>query len=80
LDVEPCFQGKGIGLRLLKAAEEEMLTCGIRKIRLEVSVNNLSALRLYEKAGFTMAAFLHDFYLNPFLGARHALRMIKNLA
>ncbi len=80
LDVDPDFQGRGIGRRLLQAAEEEMNTLGLRKIRLEVSANNLAALRLYEKAGFKVAALLPNYYLNPSFGTRHAFRMIKDLS
>lgn len=79
LNVDPCFQGNGIGMRLLKAAEEDMIASGIKWMRLEVSINNLPALRLYEKAGFKITAFLPSFYFNPHSGTLHAYRMIKKL-
>jgi ribosomal protein S18 acetylase RimI-like enzyme len=80
LGVDPRFQGQGIGQRLLKAGEDEMFASGIKSIRLEVSTNNLSALHLYEKAGYRVATFLPCFYLNPHYGTRDAFRMVKKLA
>ena len=80
LDVDPRFQSQGIGLRLLKASEEEVIASGIKSIRLEVSINNLPALRLYEKAGYQITAFLPNFYLNQHNETRHAYRMVKRLA
>ncbi len=80
LDVDPIFRGKGIGQRLLNAAEDEMFANGIKNIRLEVSTNNLSALRLYEKVGYRKVAFLPSYYSNRHYGTRDAFRMVKTLA
>jgi ribosomal protein S18 acetylase RimI-like enzyme len=80
LDVDPRFHGQGIGLRLLKAGEEEVIASGMKSIRLEVSINNLPALRLYEKAGYRTTAFLPYYYLNQHNETRHAYRMVKRLA
>jgi ribosomal protein S18 acetylase RimI-like enzyme len=77
LDVDPRFQGKGIGKRLLDAGENEMCAMGIKSLRLEVSTNNLAALHLYEKSGYRTVAFLPYFYLNPHFGTRDAVRMVK---
>lgn len=79
LDVDPCHQGKGIGLRLLHAGEYEMSSFGIKSMCLEVSTNNLSALHLYEKAGYKRASLLPYFYQNPHNGTRDAFRMVKKL-
>jgi ribosomal protein S18 acetylase RimI-like enzyme len=79
LDVDPGFQGKGIGQSLLKAGENEMSVSGIKRMRLEVSTNNLPALHLYEKAGYRTVAYLPDFYLNRHWGTRDAFRMVKFL-
>lgn len=79
LDIDPSFQGKGIGKRLLHAGEDEMFLFGIKSIRLEVSTNNLSALHLYEKAGYKTVAYLPHFYLNQHYGTRDAFRMVKRL-
>lgn len=79
LDVDPRFHGLGIGLRLLKAGEEEGIAAGMKSIRLEVSINNLPALRLYEKAGYRTTEFLPYYYLNQHNETRHAYRMVKRL-
>lgn len=79
LDVDPRYHGQGIGLRLLKAGEEEVIAAGMKSIRLEVSINNLPALRLYEKAGYRTTEFLSYYYLNQHDGTRHAYRMVKRL-
>lgn len=80
LNVDPSFQGQGIGQRLLKSGEDEMAASDIKSIRLEVSTNNLPALHLYEKAGYRKVAFLPYFYLNQHYGTRDAFRMVKILA
>jgi ribosomal protein S18 acetylase RimI-like enzyme len=79
LSVDPEFQGKGIGRRLLHAAEVEMPLHGIRRIRLEVALGNTIALSLYEKSGFRKAALLRDYYDYDHFGSRDAFRMVKEL-
>lgn len=46
------FRGRGFAERLLKGSIEEMKVNGISVILLYVNVNNLPAIRLYEKTGF----------------------------
>jgi len=46
------FRGKGFAERLLKGSIEEMKVNGITFIHLYVNVNNLPAIKLYEKTGF----------------------------
>jgi ribosomal protein S18 acetylase RimI-like enzyme len=79
LNVDPIHQGKGIGKKLLKAAEDEMLLKGIKKIRLEVSTNNKCAINLYEKSGFRKTAFLKDYYKHEHYGSHDAFRFVKLL-
>jgi len=79
VDVDPNHQKQGIGLHLLKEAEEEMKNKGIKKIRLEVSTTNLAAIALYKKAGFRTFVLLKNYYLYNHQGSRDAVRMIKNL-
>jgi [ribosomal protein S18]-alanine N-acetyltransferase len=54
IDVDPDFKNKGIGLKLLKAAEMEMRRKGMRWCHLEVSEGNKVALTLYKKAGYKL--------------------------
>ncbi len=79
LNVDPMFQGNGIGKKLLLAAEKEMNSRGIKSIRLEVSIGNNSAIKLYEKSGFSKIAILRNYYMNNQFGSRDAFKMVKEL-
>ena len=46
------FQSKGIGSKVIKHAIQEVKKEGLRVIRLEVTKNNVNAIRLYERLGF----------------------------
>lgn len=46
------FQGKGIGLALMKACIEHAEKLGFKKITLSVNKNNSNAISLYNKLGF----------------------------
>ena len=48
----PC-RGRGIGMALLKAAEQYARDRGIPQVVLHVEKSNLRARRLYERSGFT---------------------------
>ncbi|GHT92326.1 N-acetyltransferase GCN5 [Alphaproteobacteria bacterium] len=50
--VLPEYRRKGIGKALLEEAKTYAQSNGIEKIFLEVAVNNSSAIKLYESAGF----------------------------
>ncbi len=80
LNVDPKYQGCGIGRKLLHAAEEILIARGIRQLRLEVSTGNQAALRLYERSGFQTIAKLPSYYLYNHHGTRDAYRMIKTLS
>jgi len=79
LNVDPTFHGHGIGRKLLNAAEQNIFQQGIKKIRLEVSMGNHPAIRLYEKSGFRIIEILKDFYNHNHHGTRDAYRMVKDL-
>ena len=79
LNVDPMFQGNGIGKKLLSAAEVEIYSKGLDRIRLEVSIGNISAIKLYERSGFRKTAILKDYYLNKQYGSRDAFKMVKEL-
>lgn len=79
LNVDPEFHGKGIGRKLLIAAEETIFNSGVKKIRLEVSMGNLAAIKLYEKSGFRITAILENYYIFEHHGTKNAYRMIKQL-
>jgi ribosomal protein S18 acetylase RimI-like enzyme len=77
IDVDPAYQKQGIGLRLLTEAEEEIRKKDMKKIRLEVSIENLAAINLYKKAGYRILVLLHNYYRFDKEGTRDALRMTK---
>ncbi|KYK31544.1 MAG: hypothetical protein AYK22_02300 [Thermoplasmatales archaeon SG8-52-3] len=79
LNVDPLFQGNGIGKKLIKAAEEDMYTMYIKKIRLEVSVGNISAIKLYERLGFIKIALLKEYYTYKQYSSYDAFRMVKEI-
>lgn len=79
LNVDPLFQGKGIGKKLLYAAERDMFNRGIERIRLEVSVGNTSAIKLYEKSGFRINKLLKNFYYYKHYNSHDAFQMIKDI-
>lgn len=52
LCLHPSHQGKGEGKRLLALAEEQARSLGYRSMHLLVDVENKTARRLYESAGY----------------------------
>jgi len=79
INVDPAFRKKGIGLQLLSVGEEHLRKKGIRKIRLEVSITNHAAIKLYENAGFQKTALLKKYYRYDHEDSRDAYRMVKEL-
>ena len=64
LGVLPGWQGLGIGTLLLRAAHSAARTAGYEQMELTVVTENLPALRLYEKVGFTATGTLPRAYKN----------------
>jgi len=79
IDVDPSFKNRGIGLKLLKAAEVEMKRRGMRWSQLEVSEGNEVALKVYKSAGYKFKERLEGYYKFEHNGTRNAIRMIKEL-
>jgi ribosomal protein S18 acetylase RimI-like enzyme len=79
ISVDNQHRGKGIAKKLLFLSEEDMTYKGIRKIRLEVSMGNTSAIKLYQKSGYRITSILKDYYHFEHLGTRDAYRMVKEL-
>ena len=51
--VEPAHRGKGINSMIIDALKAWALSCNITELRLDVYYANTSAIRAYEKAGFS---------------------------
>ena len=79
IDVDPAFKNRGIGLKLLKAAETEMKQRGMHWSQLEVSEGNEAALKLYKNAGYTFKKRLEGYYEFEHNGTRNAIKMVKQL-
>jgi len=60
--VQPGSAGRGLGKRLLEAAETAARRQGCTRLRLEVRPDNTAAQTLYEKAGYRRIATLADYY------------------
>jgi ribosomal protein S18 acetylase RimI-like enzyme len=79
INVDPVSRKKGVGLRLLTAAEELLRKKGICTIRLEVAITNQAAIKLYEHAGFQKIMLLKKYYHYDHEGSLDAYRMVKEL-
>ena len=79
IDVDPSFKNRGIGLKLLKAAEVEMKRRGMRWSQLEVSEGNEAALKVYTNAGYEFKERLEGYYKFEHNGTYNAIRMVKEL-
>ncbi len=62
--VDPEFQGKGVGSRLLKYVETDVLHRGGRMILIETSSQESygTTIRFYEHGGYHLAARIRNFY------------------
>ncbi len=58
----PSYQGKGYGRQILSETVQNLVNEGKRAISLDVEINNLGALKLYESCGFAVESG-YDFYL-----------------
>ena len=65
--VIPRGRGKSIGLRLLRAVEEFAISREARRLRLRTTPFLLSAIRLYERAGFVRLPEGADLHGTPLL-------------
>jgi [ribosomal protein S18]-alanine N-acetyltransferase len=74
--VAPHIGGRGIGPKLLAAAEETAKRRRRRTMRLEVHERNTRAIARYEKSGYRLFGRHHEYYDDR----GHALRFEKPLA
>jgi [ribosomal protein S18]-alanine N-acetyltransferase len=63
--VRPQCRGGGVGRVLLEFVLKLGAGLGARRATLEVRRSNESALKLYEKLGFTVAGVRKNYYVNP---------------
>jgi len=75
LVVDPDFRGLGIGMRLLSASENDALDNECVLMRLEVRIDNATAINLYKEQGYKQFDIIEDYYEDH----TEALRFEKNL-
>lgn len=51
--VNPVHRGKGVNKKIIKVLQQWAISKNLMEMRLEVYYDNLSAIRAYEKTGFT---------------------------
>ena len=62
--IDPLWQGRGIGRDVLRRVCRQLREEGIRRIGLEVAVDNDHAVGLYTSLGFTLVT-TEDYYALP---------------
>jgi ribosomal-protein-alanine N-acetyltransferase len=65
LAIRPAFRRQGLARRLLDHVLAQAQAAGCDRATLEVRRSNEAARRLYERAGFALAAVRRDYYTNP---------------
>lgn len=58
----PSFRGKGYGLKLMSDFLSKMKQRGVKLLTLEVRVDNVTAISLYEKFGFDCVSVRKGYY------------------
>lgn len=80
LRIHPSIQQRGLGARLLQAAEAELRARGFRAAELAVEPANARARRLYARAGYVevgRTASSYDYTTPEGVYCRHELRLIE---
>jgi ribosomal-protein-alanine acetyltransferase len=72
LAVAPGRAGRGLGSRLLTAAEAAARERGAESLRLEVRTDNAAAIRLYERHGYRVIGRRDDYYEDGAAALRYA--------
>ena len=62
IDVAIKYRRKGVGIRLLKELEQIFVKEGVKVCYLEARLNNVAALELYKKQGYTEVERLKNYY------------------
>lgn len=78
IDVDPKYQGRGVGRALLGWAEEQARAQGVTQMSLTTHANN-PARRLYERQGYHVADTKTDPEFERYTGIRGRHLMLKDL-
>ncbi len=60
--IKPSYRGKGFGKMLMIELERRLRELGVKYIRLEVSVNNNVAIKLYTSLGYKIKKIIRRYY------------------
>ncbi|HET6433985.1 GNAT family N-acetyltransferase [Dyella sp.] len=71
----PEARGNGVGSALLAAVERSARRRGCRELRLEVRLDNVNAMRLYERLGYRRFARINRFYEDGSAAWRYAKKL-----
>ena len=77
--VDPKWRGKRIGQALLKAVFDDLLLTPARRMFLEVSEENVAAIKLYQREGFATISSRKGYYPKPDGSQATALVMARDL-
>lgn len=77
--VDPRWRGKRIGQALLRAVFDDLMMSPARRMFLEVSEDNVAAIKLYGKEGFATISSRKGYYAKPDGSAATALVMARDL-
>lgn len=75
--VAPGYRGAGLGARLVSAAEQWARAAGVRDLHLMVTSANFSAMRFYEKCGFTFTGKTEPYPNDPALFEREMAKSLR---
>jgi ribosomal-protein-alanine acetyltransferase len=75
LAVDPAETGRGVGTRLLAAAEAMAQARGADELRLEVRADNEAGIRLYETSGYRRIGRRADYYEDGMTAVRYARKI-----
>ncbi|WEK04092.1 MAG: ribosomal protein S18-alanine N-acetyltransferase [Candidatus Devosia phytovorans] len=77
--VDPKWRGKKIGQALMTAVFDDLLLSAARRMFLEVSEENVAAIKLYQRQGFTTISSRKGYYAKPDGTQATALVMARDL-
>ena len=77
--VDPKFRGQKIGTRIFKSIVAIFKTQGVSKIHLEVAENNLPAIKLYQRCGFSSVGERPGYYRKHGQKAENATIMVSTI-
>ncbi len=80
VSVDPRFQSRGFGKELLMRAEDKARAAGLGKCSLGVTVDNIGAIRFYERYNYRIVDTVRVPSLESAIGYPGFHRMVKTLA